>query len=361
MSLSEQADFEHCASCGKPSSNKLLTEFDDVILCGDCVDRLREGGTISYWLPTEEEPPPPPEERFAELFEAARVLLREGVTEEDQIYPTLAFANELGQGVVNFVEEKDRLVSAYSSDADSWDEAVDWFSRKHASMRPVGVVDGVLYLERIPVRVQVHNYPIADVVVPRLVTISVFPHRRSATPEQVAALYDERLSSAGIPHEQSASGQFPYFAFEDGYLLFEVGHKRTAVAPEHIGTVFRDRKPEFPHPRLVSAFHKMLLGSASGDGFARYLVTRRRGPVPKPQALIPACVAFYLRDYGDMREGAEAHRLINEHVLREYQKELPEGHSDSASNQLWRDVDKVKNKLLAAAYAIYRYDPGHTA
>ena len=215
-------------------------------LCGDCVDRLREGGTISYWLPTEEEPPPPPVERFAELFEAARVLLREGVTEEDQIYPTLAFANELGQGVVNFVEEKDRLVSAYSSDADSWDEAVDWFSRKHASMRPVGVVDGVLNLERIPVRVQVHNYPIADVVVPRVVTISVFPYRRSATPEQVAALYDERLSSAGIPHEQSASGQFPYFAFEDGYLLFEVGHKRTAVAPEHIGTVFPGPQTRVP-------------------------------------------------------------------------------------------------------------------
>jgi hypothetical protein len=189
-----------------------------------------------------------------------------------------------------------------------------------------------------------------------VVTISVFSHKRPATPEQVAALYDKLLSSAGIPHEQSASGQFPYFAFEGGYLLIEVGYKPTAIAPEHIGTVFQDRKPEFPHPRLVSEFYKMLLGSASGDGFARYLVTCRRGPAPKPYILIPACVAFYLRDYGGMREGAEAHRLINEYVLCEHRKELPEGHSDSVSNQLWRDVDKVKNKLLAAAYAICWYD-----
>ncbi len=39
---------------------------------------------------------PPPVKRFADLFKAAQVLLREGVAEEDQIYPTLAFANELG-------------------------------------------------------------------------------------------------------------------------------------------------------------------------------------------------------------------------------------------------------------------------
>jgi hypothetical protein len=166
MGLSEQEKTEHCASCGKPGANKLVTEPDNVVLCDRCADRLRAGEAISYWLPTEEESPPPPEERFAELFKAARVLLRESVTEEDQIYPTLALANELGQHVVDFVEEKERLVSAYKNGAGSWDEAVNWFSWEHASIRPVGVVDGVVILERIPVHVHVRNYPIADVDIP---------------------------------------------------------------------------------------------------------------------------------------------------------------------------------------------------
>ena len=35
------------------------------------------------------------EERFAPLFKATQVLLGEDIDEEDVIYPTLAFANEL--------------------------------------------------------------------------------------------------------------------------------------------------------------------------------------------------------------------------------------------------------------------------
>ena len=59
----------------------------------------------------------PPEERFADLFKAARILLEMGISEEDQIYPTLAFANELGQGV-EIIEQKERLVSAWEDGSD---------------------------------------------------------------------------------------------------------------------------------------------------------------------------------------------------------------------------------------------------
>ena len=61
--------------------------------------RLREssaGGGGSKLLSTDRRrTPSAPEERFADLFKAARALLKKGITEEDQIYPTLAFANEL--------------------------------------------------------------------------------------------------------------------------------------------------------------------------------------------------------------------------------------------------------------------------
>ena len=360
MSASQQEGNERCASCGKPATTQLVTELDNVPLCEGCSGRLLGGEVVAYFSPTEEEPSPPPEDRFADLLKAARVLLNEDIAEEDQIYPTLAFANELGQGLVDFIEEKKRLVSAWEDGSDSWAEGVDEFSWRHPSIRPVEVVDGVVILERVPVDVRIHNYPLQEVEVPRVVGLTVYPHKRPPTLEQVAARYDKELSTARIPHAESNKGRFE-FSFREGYLLIEVNHSRTSIPPEHMGAVFRDGKPEFPHPRLVGAFYKMLVGTTSKDGFARLLVTRRRGPAPASDTLIPACVAFYLRDYGGMKEGVEAHRLLNEHVLRGHWKKLPEGHSDSASNQMWRDANKAKNKVLAAAYALYRYDPKYTA
>jgi|SRR5215211_401273 len=360
MSTSQHERDERCASCGEPATTRFVTELDNVSLCEGCSDHFLAGGAIAYFPPTEEEPSPPPEDRFADLFKSARVLLNEGIAEEDQIYPTLAFANELGQGLVDFIEEKERLVSAWEDGSDSWAEAVDEFSWRHSSIRPVRVVDGVVILERVPVDVRIHNYPLQEVDIPRVVVLAVYPHKRPPTLEQVASHYDKELLAADIPYAESNKGRFE-FSFRDGYLLIEVHHSRTSIPPEHMGTVFRDGKPKFPHPHLVGAFYKMLVGTTSGDGFARHLVTRRRGPAATSDTVIPACVAFYLRDYGGMKEGVEAHRLLKEHVLRAYWKQLPEGYSDSASAQLWRDADKAKNKLLAAAYALYRYDPKYTA
>jgi hypothetical protein len=350
MSIPTQENTESCTVCGQPGEN-LAMAFDNMILCENCIDRVRSGKAISYWGPAEPESAPAREERFSELLKAARVLRRECVTEEKRIYPTLAFANELCQGVA--VEEKERLVSAHENGADGWDAEVERFSRKYASLEPVRVVDGVVILQGRSVDVRVHNYPMAGADIARVVEISVFPYWGPPSPEEVAARYGEVLTSASIPCEQSASGQLPYFDFEGTRLLMEVGHEPADVSPDHIGTVFRGRKPEFLHPRVVGSTYKMLLGSTSGDGFARYLVARRRGQAPEADNLILACVAFYLRDYGGMKQGAEAHRLINEHVLRESAKRLPEGYADSASNQLWRDANIVERKLLMAAHAIH--------
>src|SRR5215217_38156 len=272
MSASQQEGDERCVLCGEPATTQFVTKLDNVSLCEGCSGRMRAGDAIAYFPPTEEEPSPPPEERFADLFKAARVLLKEGITEEDQIYPTLAFTNELGKGLVDFIEEKERLVSAWEDGSDSWAEAVDEFSWRHPNIRPVKVMDGVVILERVPVDVRIHNYPIQEVDVPRVVVLAVYPHKRPPTLEQVASRYDKELLAASILHAEPNKGRFE-FSFRDGYLLIEVHHSRTSIPPEHMGAVFRDGKPEFPHPHLVGAFYKMLMGTTSGDGFARHLVT----------------------------------------------------------------------------------------
>jgi hypothetical protein len=355
MSTTEPKNYEYCASCGSSGARTVKILADEVLSCDSCVARLWAGEAVSFGLSTEEEPPPRPEERFADLFKAARVLLEMGISEEDQIYPTLAFATELGQGG-KIIEEKEHLVSAWEGGSDIWADAVGAFSRRCPSIRPVEVIDGVVILERVSMSVRIDNYPIQDVEVPRVIVLAIYPHTKPPTLEQITARYDMELAAADIPHTESKEGRFE-FSSRDGHLLIEVHHRRTSIPQDHMGVVFRDRKPKFPHPHLVGEFCEMLLGTTSKDGFVRFLVPRKRGPTPPPDTIIPASVAFYLRDYGRMKEGMEAHRLLNEQVLRTHWKTLPEGHSNSASIQLWTNADKVKNKLLSASLAFQRYDP----
>ena len=85
VGLTEAGKREECASCGSSGASRLMTEAGELLLCEGCANRLLVRGNISYWLPAEDELPESPEERFADLFKAARTLLKKGVTEEDQI------------------------------------------------------------------------------------------------------------------------------------------------------------------------------------------------------------------------------------------------------------------------------------
>jgi hypothetical protein len=100
-------------------------------------------------VPTEEVIPPPAEERFDELFRAARMLLEVNAG-EDQIIPTLALANAIGQDVPHLIAARRRLLKL-SEDRQAWNNEVDKFVRRYGSLRPVRVVDGILILEKLPV------------------------------------------------------------------------------------------------------------------------------------------------------------------------------------------------------------------
>ena len=108
----------------------------------------------------------------------------------------------------------------------------------------------------------------------------------------------------------------------------------------------------------MQGFYEMLLGKPSGDGFYKRLATRTRGPAPSADNLISACVAFYLRNNGKIQSRKEIHRLLNEHVLRETHKSIPEvTYPTSESNQLWDDVNnptKVRNPLFDVERTFHR-------
>ena len=340
MNPPEQEKVEPCTSCGKPSANSLAIEPDDMALCSSCADRLR----------AEEA-----EERFDKLFRAARVLLREGIGQEDRIIPTLALANYSCEGG-SYLSVSHRFENLEEG-SEAWEREADAFVSIYGSLRPVRVVDGILILERLPISVQIKRDP--DTKQPKKVRLFAYAHRRPAKPEDVGSLYERTLSREDVPYGLPMLGQMS-FDFWNGYLVVDVTrptiHRGYRKAPGSRHSLRAEAAP-FPTPRIVQGFYEMLLGEPEGDGFYKDLATRTRGDAPKAYNLIPACVAFCLRNTGKIQGHKEIHRLLNRHVLCETHKVLPEeGVATSESNQLWRDVNdraKVYDPLWQVGYTLY--------
>jgi hypothetical protein len=124
-----------------PGARQLVPELDNAVLCDGCADRLQDRETIRYWDIAERPPSPPePSERYERLFEAARVLIKERIADEDLIYPTLAYANELGQRILVLEREAAMLINS-AANASNWERAREMFSRRHSGLVPEGVVD----------------------------------------------------------------------------------------------------------------------------------------------------------------------------------------------------------------------------
>jgi len=323
-------------------------------ICFDCLIDQMSDGRSERWNPSKIRALPS-EQRFEALFEAARILIRDGVGEEDQVFPTLAFANGIGEGLVDLASSRDRLL-AVQQDSELWEVETDRFIRACPKFRPVKVAEGVLILERLPISVKIRNYMHPEIVVPKMVTLEVSPGRSMTKPEHVAVLYEKVLSAAGIPCTEGAQGtiSFEYIEHLGNRLLLNVKHSLAEMGAETLASLHLEGKLTFLHPLVVQRFYETLMGTPSGQGFARYLVGRSRGRGPDADTIVPACVAAYLRRYGRILSRKDVQCLLNAHVLSGTWKTLPEdSYGSSAVNQLWRDVEKVKAWTLHDSLALF--------
>jgi hypothetical protein len=289
--------------------------------------------------------------RFAELFEAARVLLQEGAW-ENQIFPTLALAHHLSHGVPRLGGEKELLVGLWG-DERAWNQAAYSFTRRFGGLRPVRVTQGVLILERLPVFVGIKYAVVAKT--PEAVEISVYPHRTLAEAEEVASQYEKTLSETGILCNEQRAGNLG-FDFHDRSLVITVWPS-TFVERKTLTEGFTVPQPgwrrdtaAYPEPQIVQGFYSMLRGR-----FARDLATRTTGPDTEADNLVPACVAFILRRYG-LKGRKEPQKLLNAHVLPNWKKLPEDGYGTSATKQLWDNVNKhhkVGGPLLDAMWTLY--------
>jgi len=369
MSLTEFENGERCASCDRPGARQIVPELGNAVLCDGCADRLQDGETISYW-DIAERPPSQPEasERYERLFEAARVLIKERIADEDLIYPTLAYANELGQRIPVLEQEAATLINS-AANASDWERACETFSRRHSGLVPEGVVDRVVILRWLPVDGGMRFYQLPQAKIPEMVTLRIRSHIGKLEPGLISGVYERILNAHDVSYSESTliSCTDHWVA---GAELFVSTYASTGTATripsEHAAVVFGDHDPEFLHPDLMERVCRAFLEPGSipdgrATGYAHLLTRGKRGPRPTKTSkgtakLARACVAHFLHQHGGLPEGMEAHRLLNDHVGQGHDglSALPEtGDSSYESTQLWRSAKKAGLMLEAATRAIY--------
>jgi hypothetical protein len=285
----------------------------------------------------------PPEVRFAGVFKAARVLL-EDVADEDRVFPTLAYAGlEVRDSGGKRAELRASLAEAWG-DPEEWERLKGGLLERSGRVRPIEGVGGVLVLERAPVSVKVWEGPEPEV------WIEVMPRSKPASPEEVASLYEHIMREHGLPYEEER-------AISSTFFLTEY-HLRLIMKPVFLGIHMGDGPPDgsFPSPGLVGDAYQGLIEGNLGES----LRGRKRGRGWKPETLVPAIVAFFLRTYGGIIGRKEIHRLLNEHVLEPARKgnlphlgRLPvDGSSTSLSNQLWDNVERAHSQLIRTMHSL---------
>ena len=220
---------------------------------------------------------------------------------EDQEFPTLACEGLQARDNGGVWGE---LRAAF---VEAWEIPRIWESRtrelleRTGRIQPVEVVDGVLILERAPVAIKVWGGSEPEV------WIEIMPRSKPATPEEVASSYERAMQEQAVGfHEDRAISM--------DCILTE-HHLRLILKPVFVGMYISDRPPRepFPSPALVEDSCRGHLEGSMG----KRLKARVRGGPWKPDNLVPAIVAFFLRTYGGMDGRKEINRLLNEHVLRD--------------------------------------------
>jgi hypothetical protein len=314
---------ERCASCGKFKGLSLYppNSTDEAYpFCGECIKRLKEGERLYLVFTSEYEPPDSPDEGFRWLFKAARVLLSEGVSDEDQILPTLVFAHEIDRGAAG-----GRAVTTYENTGLMPHE---W--------NTVKTVDGIHILAEEPIRADILvKRPPPDKggeAIPHGLFLQVSYHKTAVEPEHVASVYAERLAARGMRFGSAPSGVMEY-EFVGNRLYLTVQLKKESAVDELI----------FPSPQLVEQFYRALRKE-----FRKRLTTH--GRTFEAYNLIPACVAFLLRASGGIGSQKEIHRLLNDQVFGE-KKLREDGYAHTP------EVVQLRENVLKAGERIARLLP----
>ncbi len=261
-----------------------------------------------------------------ELIETARQLLRSGVSEEDQIIPTLVAA-AWADASPAYKSMRDKVIAA-GSGSSLWDEMCYRFS-VCKGLAPLKIRDGILIYYRPAIDVN----PVSgdDESVVKEILIEVYD--RSVKREEVEHFYTALLSRKSLSC-LAGRGVFAYQfrrgdradsgddLSEEGFPPPEPDVLQLLVRPEKEHTLnpflahlvrpqlqeMLREQGKFPEPREVGAFYEML------RGLGYHPQGRGGGSSHKAQKLVLECVGCYLGGKGALTEADkdERRRLVSE-------------------------------------------------
>jgi hypothetical protein len=300
-------------------------------LCEDCIRRWYEGGILVQRFT--ESVAGPLAETSHELFRAARVLLRERVTDEDQIIPTLMVAHAIDRDAT-----KERHWAATKK------EIIRGNLKRPPQARNLSVaevVDGILILRWEPIVAQLVWEPIFSGLVwegtaQQLESRSwkkdgsePLTRRWKSGPPWSQSLTDQaRPDGAGIlirvyPYKEKIEAQEVASRYQEVLVAERLpfGRPRNALVEHELtgaclcllvasGKSRPGSSVSFPSPRLVKTVSEGVLTE-----YEDHLVMRQRGYDMAPDNLIPACVGFLLKATWRIKGRKEVERLLDEHVL----------------------------------------------
>jgi hypothetical protein len=247
-----------------------------------------------------------PEKRYARLFKAARVLLKDRQAGEDEIFPTLRLASAMG---------------------------VPRFRLRHSRVEMVQVVGEVPILRRRAFTAYASRsiqQSASDAIL--AINVVVHPSRRKTTADDVARAYGKVLEREDLAWGYSGGRVSHLFYGSEPLELVVEENDQFKPDPAH---------RSWPSPAIVGGYAEAVLDEA-GEG----LVLRKRGGEMSPDNLIVAMVAQTLASAvprrGKKTNRKEVHRLLNSHVLcaDPWRKPLEDGNPGDV-RALWRNVKKV--------------------
>lgn len=271
--------------------------------------------------------------RFSSLFAAGRVLLTAGIAEEDLIISTLAFANWVSEPAGQRIEAARDDFDALKDNPDSRENFARRFYGKFRGLVPEDVLGDVFVVRRVPIFVETLQRKAG--APDEEIEIDVF--MRSVKPGDVADLYERELLRQQMAYDPSNGGSFRW-QFQSTYLSITVG-------PDEV-SLHEAGWPVFPPPQLVGELYGALKGSTHSKkfrGFAYALGGRQSGNASLPANLIPACLVWYLRNYGQIKERRRLATLVNRYLLKGCG--VPEV-GVGPDHAIWRNADEVAKEIL---------------
>jgi hypothetical protein len=278
------------------------------------------------------------------LFWAAQVLVLEGITDENDIVPTLAFAARAPE-IPHLAELKDEFSKA-DEGSGVWERFRQYFLNAFGPLQVKTKKDEVLIVRREPFSVGIYPYnPFKGKTEP-IKEIIIDIHARPVPPDTLADRYERALRMVNVSHERWDRGSVSYKAYKDSLRLKVQPQDSTIDWQDEMQLQPQQEQLPFPPPTVVRNMYQSLL-----QCFGYALKGRKAGGPPKQENLVPACVAWYLLGRrGGLIENTALKdtvvRALDKHLLGPLeQDELGDKTSDTASN-LWKRVKKANQLII---------------